>query len=491
MALTKVSYSMIQGSAVNLIDYGIEYTAAYDQTIAKANKTAIETALRDTDNEFFILPPSDNTLFICGSIHPLRNNLTIWQQPGCNIVGYSENAGVSFSGGLFGFVQYQDPDNGNFTVTGTTENVTYVLDGDIQTAFSPSTFGGDYNNNAIAFYDNENCQVVGTGGISKSNHDGINFDGLANNCHVDINYVKDCSTINIAMKGKTASFNSVKAKYLYNDLLDDTVNQPTGRCIVLVGGDKVDVDIEAIVSTKAFPIINVQTVTEHAQISVGSIDGNGSHLVRMYATKNITLQNTLYSNLQYVVEVAGVAGDVSLFKNIIIQDVTCVDASVVNTSKIVNLAITPDAFERLIVRNCDFGASTGFTEIVNSFVCPYFDVSNTKLPSTYNYLATTNPAIKSVLLASFSDTTFTFNSNTIYGIITSVNLQLIVNAGSTSDPRFVADVSLITLGSSAVPTYNININSTVGDVTITRTGSSYTFTAPAGYMFALVYGQYA
>lgn len=489
MPLTKVSYSMIQGSAVNLVDYGIEYTTIYNQAIAQQNKLKIEQALRDTSHEFFILPPSDKTLFICGSIHPLRSNLTIWQQAGCNIVGYSENSGVSFAGHLFGFVQYQDPDNGDFTVTGTTENVTYVLDGDIQTAFSPSTFGGDYNNNAIAFYDNENCQVVGTGGISKSNHDGINFDGLANNCHVDINYVKDCSTVNIQMIGSGVSFNSVKAQYVYNDLFDDTVNQPTARSCIIVGGNKVDVDIGSIVSTKAFPIINVQSVTEHAQIALGSVDGNGSHLVRMYNTKAITVSKALYSNLQYVVSVAGAPGDEGTFKNIILQNVTCVNTSVVNTSKIVNLEITPNSFQRLIVRNCDFGLSTGFTEIVNSFVCPYFDVSNTKLPATYNYLDAAVPAIRSVKLANYSDTTFTFNSNTIYGIITSVKLQVIANTGLGS--RFLEDVDLITFASSAIPTYLININATVGDVSVTRTGSSYTFTAPAGYMFALVYGQYA
>lgn len=489
MSLTKVSYSMIQGSAVNLIDYGIQYTTTYNQAIAQQNKLKIEQALRDTDNQFFILPPSDETLFICGSIHPLRGNMTIWQQAGCNVVGYSENGGVSFAGHLFGFVQYQDPDSGDFTVTGTTENVVYVLDGDIQTAFSPSVFGNDYNNNAIAFYDSENCLVVGTGGISKSNHDGINFDGLANNCHVDINYVKDCSTVNIQMIGAPISFNSVKAKYVYNDLFDDTVNQPTARSCVIVGSNKVLVDIDYIKSTKAFPVINVQSVSEHAQINIGSADGNGSHLVCMYNTKAITIGRAVYSNLQYVVAVAGAPGDEGTFKNIIIENVTCTNTSVVNTSKIVNLEITPNAFQRLIVRNSDFGLSTGFTEIVNSFVCPYFDVSNTKLPATYNYLDAINPPIRSVRLANYSDTTFTFNSNTIYGILVSVQLQLIANTGVGS--RFLEDVDLITFASSAIPTYLININGTVGDVSVTRTGSSYTFTAPAGYMFALVYGQYA
>lgn len=489
MALTKVSYSMISGAAVNLIDYGIQYTASYDETIAKANKTAIETALRNTDFSDFIIPANENPLYICGSIHPLRGNMKIWQQAGCNIIGYSQNAGVSFAGHLFGFVQYQDPDAGNFTITGTTENVVYVLDGDIQTAYSASTFGQDYNNNAIGFSDSYNCQVIGTGGISKCNHVGINFDGDADKCYVDINYVKDCSTLNIQMIGISAnSYNTVKAKLLSNNLLDDTVNSPNSRGIVLVGGNKVLVDIDYIDCTKAFPILRVNDVNEHAHISFGSVDGNGSQLIRMYNSKDITVYRALYSNLQYIVSIAGASGDEGTFKNIVMQNVNCTNASDVDTDRIIDCEITPNSFERLIVRNCNFGLSTGFTDLFDNLNPAYCDLSNTKLPSTYNYTNPILPPLKSIQLAEAGDTSFVVNSNNVYGVITNVNFQLIQTG--VNSPRYVEDISLVTLGSSDIPSYKININSTVGDVTITKSGSSYTFTAPAGYEFTIAFGYF-
>lgn len=487
MSLTKVSYSMIQGAAVNLIDYGIEYTSVYDESIAKSNRTKIEQALRDTTKQFFILPPSDKTLFICGAIHPIRSDLTIWQQKGCNIQMYSQNADQG-GGHLWGFALYQDPDNGNFTITGTAENIVYILDGDIQTAFGPTDFAGNYNNNAIGFYDAFNCQVIGTGGISKSNHDGINFDGLANNCHVDINYVKDCSTINIQMKGSAGSFNSIRASYLYNDLFDDTTNQPTARSVVRVGGSTVLIDVDYIESTKAFPAINLQTITEHAQISLGTVKGNGSHLVRMYNTKAFTLNRAVYSNLQYVAAIAGVSGDESIFKNITIENVTCSDASVVNTDRIIDVERTPSDFDRLIVRNCDFSASSGMTDLIDNLTPGYFDLSNTKLPSSYGYTSFFAPRIKTKKLANYNDASFVVNTSDEYGVIKKVHMQLVVTSGF--DPRYQASVDLTTLAESSLPDYLVNINSTVGNVTINRSGSTYTFTAPAGYRFSSVEGEY-
>jgi len=473
---------------VSVKDVGVTYTATYDQTIALANKTKIETLLRDATISFVVFPPDENTLYICGSIHPLRNDLTIWQQAGCNIVGYSQSGGVSFAGHLFGFVAYANPDAGNFTVTGTTENVTYVLDGDIQTAYSSSVHGQDYNNNSIAFYDVENCQVVGSGGVSSSNHVGINFDGLARNCHVDINYVKDCSTVNIQMVGAATSFNTIRAKNIYNNLFDDTVNQPTARSCVLVGGNKVLVDIDSIVSTKAYPVINVQTVTEHAQISIGSVDGNGSHLVRMYATKAITIHDTKYTNLAYIVSVAGTAGDVGIPKTIIMDRMICMDSSVVPTTNLVNLEITPTAFQSLIIKDCNFYNTGNLTGIADAMTLPYFDITGTTLPAVYNYSSTLTPRIKTVNVGANNTTSFSFDSNTRYGIITKVHLGLSPDATPTQVQ--MASVNLVVMGVSSGATYYINVTSTFA-VTVTRSGTTYTFTAPANSKFFYAEGEYA
>lgn len=471
--------------SVSVLDFGVQYTATYDEVIAKKNRTKIEDLLRDTTKMFVVLPQGENPLYICGSIHPLRDNLTIWQQDGCNIIAYEQNGEV-IAGHLFGFVKYANPDTGDFSISGTTKNITYILDGDIQTAYSSTVFGGNYNHNAIAFYDSENCLVVGNGGISKSNHDGINFDGLANNCHVDINYVKDCSTVNIQMIGESSdSFNSVKAKYVYNNLHDDTVNQPTARSCVIVGGNKVLIDIGSIKSTKAYPIINVQTVTEHADISIGSVEGNGSHLVRMYTTKAVTLHDTKYSNIQHVM---AVAGTVEIPKSIIMDNVVCIDASVVPTTKLVSLEITPNSFQSLIINACDFYNSGNLTVIADAMTIPYFDITGTRLPATYNYSSTLTPRIKTVNVGANGTTSFSFDSNTRFGVITKVHFGLSPNATPTQVQ--MASVALVVMGVSGGATYVVNVNSSFA-VTVTRSGTTYTFTAPALTKFFYADGEYA
>lgn len=491
MSLTKVRNQMITGSPVSILDYGVQYTSTYNEAIAQQNRVLIESVLRDTNNKFVVFPPSTDTLFVCGSIHPLRNDLTIWHQAGCNIVGFNENSTI-FGGHLFGFVQYADPDNGNYTITGTTRNITYVLDGDLKAVYGNLIAGSTYNNNGIGFKDVENCQVIGNGGISQCNHVGINFDGDCDNCHIDVNYVKNCSTINVAMKGSDTSMNTVKVKNLYNNLFDDTVNQPNARSSVYVRGHVVDIDVDHVVDTQGFPIVLSSQINEHVYAKFGLVEGNGNSLVRGFETKNITISQASYSNLLNVVGIATRAGlpysDIP--RNIVIKNVTCVDASAINTARIVDQegATAVTAFERMIVRDCNLSASPTLVDLFDNISVGYCDISNTMLPATYNYSSVYSPRIKSKNLASYGDASFVFNSNDVYGIIGKVHVQIV--ATGTTDPRYIESVDLVLLGPAAAPDYKININSTVGDVTVERTGSSYTFTAPSGYKFGTAEGEY-
>jgi len=488
MALTKVRNQMITGSPVSILDYGVQYTSSYNEAIAQQNRVLIESVLRDTNNKFVVFPPSTDTLFVCGSIHPLRNGLTIWHQAGCNIVGFNENS-VIWNGHLFGFVQYADPDNGNYTVTGTTTDITYVLDGDLKAVYGNADAGNTYNNNGIGFKDVDNCQVIGNGGISQCNHVGINFDGDCDNSHIDVNYVKNCSTINVAMKGSATSMNTVKVKNLYNNLFDDTVNQPSARSSVYVRGHVVDIDVDHVVDTQGFPIVLSIQTNEHVYAKFGLVEASASMMVRGFETKNITISQASYSNLEYIVAIAGPSGP-AIPRNIVIKNVTCVDASVVNTARIVDQegVLVATDFERMIVRDCNFSASPTLVDLFDNISVGYCDISNTMLPATYNYSSVYAPRIKSKNLASYDDASFVFNSNDIYGVIGKVHVQIV--ATGTTDPRYIESVDLVLLGPAAAPDYKININSTVGDVTVERTGSSYTFTAPAGYKFGTAEGEY-
>ena len=244
-----------------------------------------------------------------------------------------------------------------------------------------------------------------------------------------------------------------------------------------------------IVTTKGFPIVLSVQTNEHVYAKFGLVEASASMMVRGFETKNITISQASYSNLEYIVAIAGPSGP-AIPRNVVIKNVTCVDASVVNTVRIVDQegALVATDFERMIVRDCNFSASPTLVDLFDNISVGYCDISNTMLPATYNYSSVYAPRIKSKNLASYDDASFVFNSNDIYGVIGKVHIQIV--ATGTTDPRYIESVDLVLLGPAAAPDYKININSTVGDVTVERTGSSYTFTAPAGYKFGTAEGEY-
>ncbi|WP_449541002.1 hypothetical protein [Enterobacter ludwigii] len=192
--------------------YGVKVVSTYDPATAWNNRNALQTMLRNQRFSYFVFGAT-GTYYVLGSIHPLRDYITIHHQAGCKIIGrYDDpsipNSIVSQAGGMMGFAHFFDPDNGDFIpwrdgdtrINKPTIGVKYILDGDISTEYN-AIHTNKYNNNCIGFLKGHDCEVTGSGGVSASDHRGVNFDGIKTNapngadntggsinCHIDISY---------------------------------------------------------------------------------------------------------------------------------------------------------------------------------------------------------------------------------------------------------------------------------------------------------------
>lgn len=192
--------------------YGVKVVSTYDPPTAWNNRNALQTMLRNPRFSYFIFGAT-GTYYVLGSIHPMRDHITVHHQSGCRIIGrYDDpsipNSTTSQSGGMMTFAHFFDPDNGDFIpwrdgdtrINAPTYGVKYILDGDISTEYN-AIHSKQYNNNCIAFLKCRDCEVIGSGGVSASDHRGVNFDGIKTNapngadntggsinCHIDIAY---------------------------------------------------------------------------------------------------------------------------------------------------------------------------------------------------------------------------------------------------------------------------------------------------------------
>jgi hypothetical protein len=203
----------------NAFNYGITESSTYDPQQAWENRTAIQLMCQNMFFSEFDIDGRGNTLWMLSTVHPLRSNITVRINAGCKMRGRYNDPSIpqsliSQSGGMIGMVLYADPDNDDFTVIGTIINATVVVDGDVSTEFS-LTHNRPHSNLCIGFFKARNCRIIGDGGVSESDHKGLNFDGDCQDCEIDVAYVRGTSNQPLNMKGdptKTFSVNKVKCK---------------------------------------------------------------------------------------------------------------------------------------------------------------------------------------------------------------------------------------------------------------------------------------
>ncbi|MFQ2374978.1 phage tail protein [Aeromonas caviae] len=238
------------------LNHGVVVDDIYKPGVARHNRNAIQAGMRNSRFSVFSCV-AVGKYYLLGSVNVARDNVSLIVKKGCSIVGRYSDPNIDTpdqSGGMINYAHFFDPDAGDFIpwrdgdkrVNKRVYNVNVVLDGDVSTEYS-ELHDKKNNNNCIAFLKAVDCRVVGVGGVSGSDHRGINFDmidtnapngsdnrGGAINCHVDVSYVNGCvnnpvmiaadvkerstCTINIGTVGhmKAGGFGDPIVAHLYN-----------------------------------------------------------------------------------------------------------------------------------------------------------------------------------------------------------------------------------------------------------------------------------
>lgn len=193
------------------LNHGVKVSPLYVPADARHNRNALQAMLRD-ERWSETTCVAKGTYYFLGSANIGRSNIRWTINKGCFIRGRYSDPSIPTpdqAGGMFNFVDYFDPDNGDFApftpgdtrVNKYLSNIHVVLNGDISSEYN-AIHTNPYNNNCISMAKVINCSVTGSGGVSESDHRAINFDAFSNNvvggsenrggninCHVDIAYI--------------------------------------------------------------------------------------------------------------------------------------------------------------------------------------------------------------------------------------------------------------------------------------------------------------
>lgn len=194
--------------------HGVKLNSAYVPAEARNNRNALQAMMRNARWSHTECRASGK-YYLLGSVNIGRDNIQLHIHKGCFIRGRYSDPSIPTpdqAGHMLGFAHFFDPDNGDFIpfasgdtrVNAPIKNVTVILDGDVSTEYN-AVHTNKYNNNAIGFLKGVDCRVVGSGGVSESDHRGIIFDGVDTNapggsdnrggsvnCHIDVSYINNC-----------------------------------------------------------------------------------------------------------------------------------------------------------------------------------------------------------------------------------------------------------------------------------------------------------
>ncbi|MBO2589316.1 hypothetical protein [Shewanella algae] len=353
---------------------------------AVSNRKKIENMLRNQSVSRFSINNKGN-VHILGSIHPVRSDIEIFHEKGCNIKGYLDDPShpeVESAGHIFGFALYQDPDNRDFTITGPTENLIYHLNGDIASIYR-SVHTNEHNNNCIGFADALGCYVVGSGGVSESDHKGIVFDFNAIDCHIDIGYINQTSNEPCQIKGNPL------AKECTCTIHIGRVENPRfdgGNAPVVCFLQEVELGIVSVGRYFGSKSDNPQLVGAFGCGKVILKDGyceNCSQLLRQYDTREGVVYGIQFKNVDSIVRRGGVTPDAHHSTRVI--DNACLGGGL---NEVYRSEYNGSRFKVLEISNNNLENAAGIVNLYNptpisSSGSPYvFDVNGNSLPSGWD-----------------------------------------------------------------------------------------------------------
>lgn len=466
-------------------NHGVLTTETLVPEVALNNRSALEAMLRNQRfNNFEFV--SNGDVHIIGSIHPLRSHIKIRHDKACNIKGYLSDPSASTVsvGHIFGFPIYKDPDNNELDIVEQCVGVEYQLEGDIASIYR-DIHVKSHNNNCIGFYNAKSCYVVGSGGVSESDHKGITFDGDAVDCHIDIGYIKRTSNEPWQMKGNGTEeryTNTVRVGIIENPKFDGENPNVVGfvsncdLCVVRIG---------SYIGDKSLSPILVGAFSSNKVIVKESYCENVSQILRQYDTAHGEVFDVNYKDADSVVTRAG--SEVDKHKSSSIKRVICKGGgsiaayhSEVNVSK----------FDRLIIKDNDFSlvSTPGEFELYKGQAAASLpkniEISGNETPNGYD--STRHPNMSYGLsgnLISGTPHSFAYQIFEPDYLYTKMSLQLLPSSGV--GVRFQTEVNLRSLSVSS-QTYHLMI----GDKVIECVNESgvLTFSAPVGFNFSWVEG---
>lgn len=453
------------------------------------NRNVMQGLMRDVRFSTFRVG-FPGTYHVLGSVCPLRSNIFPNIEEGAYIVGHYNdssipNSDVSQSGGLFSFVKYADPDNGDFTLTGTLSNIHFVLDGDVKTVYS-ATNAKLHNNNCVGFYDVNNCSVRGRGGISGSDHRGICFDGKSVNCHIDINYISGTSDEPIIMRGdktKAGHTNTIRVNNISGLVFDGPAK---GVVINAAHNYYLDIWLGNYTGTSFQSVLVKNEDSLFTNVSVNYAD-NLTEVVRHYDAGSVVLDGGNFSNTISLVRRAG-TGVTGICRDVIIKNTRALDSSLLYAFW---AEINPDTFHALRIMDNDFSSAASSIRLYQNRITAgrpaIEDFRNNEMPSGYAPDASSfNPVLYTPLIRASSNilasevNSFTYQYTGIYAFL---SIQVRNTSSSVLDQL---EIDLIGMVQSNSPR---TMNTAAGNVTVARSVNTITVTGAASVAFFYAYGH--
>lgn len=295
---------------------------SYVAQTAWDNRNKITALFLDTRFENFSFG-CVGTFHILGSIVPNRSFINLFCEAGVTTIGHYDDAAVPASigkntGAMFDIVLRANyHTTGDYANTGTLESVNIVSYGDHSTVYN-SSHSQTHNNNVFGAYNIKNSSIKLYGRITGSDHRGVNFDGLADNCHVYVADIAGCSNEAVVMRPSTERYCSVHIGACHNMTFDG--DQLT---VLTTGGGYVDAKIEMFRwdgTTK--PILARSLTGQGIRLKAGRIYGVLNAL-RQYETPIAELDGGTFSSTTTLLAKVTPGGTVrtsSAIKNVTVLD---------------------------------------------------------------------------------------------------------------------------------------------------------------------------
>lgn len=405
---------LLNGSPINSSrNYNI-VEGEYNAITAWNNRNSICLLLRNKHYNSFKIEGNGGKIYCIGSITPNRNNISFEICKNTFLVGRYDDKSIPAStatqGGHFiGIAITDDADVWQGYNSRQAENVEIVLNGDISTEFN-ANHSSIHNNNVIGIV-GKNCIVKGIGGVSSSDHRGINFDFNAVNPVVEVDYINNTFNNAVSINSTEAPLDnkSKKGVIRVNSIFNCVSEKGDTNAIILCSNHvQVDVYIHSIIrdstlTTNATHLIHIGGVLS-SRIAVGYASGL-DHIVRVVDVDNLTLTSVgscfLWENGKVIVRRRNTSTSISTL---------CVEniSSGGNALSCVLFHETSPTGKlgKFIVRNCDFSKATysGFkyfsaTNVTENNAPVIRDIHDNMSPPTY----TADPNYPNIIQQESSD----------------------------------------------------------------------------------------